>query len=75
MDIQQAEEDSSGDKEKYGGGDKKAYGGTCLGGDFLPSQPQFWIYFSISLPLLLMALVFAFASQRVIDAVVLWKER
>ena|SRR2546430_1651857 len=31
MDIQQAEEDSSGDKE-YGGGDKKAYGGTCLGG-------------------------------------------
>lgn len=46
-----------------------------MGGDFLPGQPQFWVYFSISLPLLLMALVFAFASQRVINAVVLWKER
>ena len=36
-----------------------------MGGDFLPGKPQFWVSFSVPLPLLLVALVFALTPQRI----------
>jgi hypothetical protein len=46
-----------------------------MGGDFLPGQPRFWVYLSISLPLLFIALAVVFAPQRIIEIVVLLTPR
>src|SRR5205809_2310785 len=38
-------------------------GVLSMGGDFLPGKPHFWIYFVISVPLVLAALSIAFGLQ------------
>lgn len=36
-----------------------------MAGDFIPGKPQFWIYFTVSLPLLFISLAIAFASRSI----------
>ena len=46
-----------------------------MGGDFLPGESQFWVYFVVSLPLLVLSLVIVFASPIVLKKVEGWRNR
>jgi Mg2+ and Co2+ transporter CorA len=46
-----------------------------MGGDFLPGNSQFWVYFVMSLPPLLLSLTIVFASPMVLKRVESWRNK
>jgi hypothetical protein len=46
-----------------------------MGGDFLPGNGRFWVYFALSLPLLLVSLLIVFASPMVYEPIRSWRTK
>jgi hypothetical protein len=44
-----------------------------MGENFLPGRQDFWVYFAVSVPLVVAALGFAFGSGRVVEKVKVWR--
>jgi hypothetical protein len=46
-----------------------------MGGDFLPGNGRFWVYFALSLPLLLVSLLIVFASPMLYEPIRSWRTK